>query len=146
MGSDGVARGMTCNAVSSVSLTPPLLLVCMDRRSRTLAAVHDRGGFAVNFLAAGRGDVSQLFATDRDDKFVDLAVRPSQYARQAPLLVDDAAASAECLVHDVINAGDHHIVLGRVIRCTVYGRPPLTYFNRSYDCWPSAVATGGVRH
>lgn len=144
-GTDARAYGMTCNAVSAVSLTPPLLLVCMGRRSRTLTAVRDSGGFVVNFLAAGRGAVSSLFATDGEDKFAGLAALPSAYAFGAPVLVDDAAASAECLVHQIVDAGDHRIVLGRVARCEVYDRPPLTYFDRRYDAWPGVSVPGAGR-
>ncbi|GAB3795679.1 flavin reductase family protein [Micromonospora zhanjiangensis] len=145
VGSDGVARGMTCNAVSAVSLSPPLLLVCLDHRSRTLTAVRERGAFVVNFLAAGRGEISRRFATGGDDKFAGLTVHASGPTGDAPVLVEDSAASAECRVHDVLDGGDHQIILGRALRCQVYDRPPLTYFGRRYDAWPVPAVPGAGR-
>jgi flavin reductase (DIM6/NTAB) family NADH-FMN oxidoreductase RutF len=137
-GNDGLPCGMTCNTVSAVSIDPPLLLVCVDRSAHTLGAITESGGFVVNVLAAGRSDVSRRFAQSRDDKFAALTFVASSHARGAPVLVDDIAASAECLVYDAIDAGDHRVILGRIERAELRDELPLTYFCREYDAWPTA--------
>ena len=73
---DGTPRGLTTNAVCSVSADPPLLLVCVDRESRTLAALEHSKRFVVNFVADGRHDLARLFASKADDKFAQVSWRP----------------------------------------------------------------------
>ncbi|MFI6442580.1 flavin reductase family protein [Streptomyces sp. NPDC050759] len=135
-GHQGKQLGLTCNAVTAVSLLPPLLSVCIDRRSDTLSGITVSGGFAVNFLAAGRAEISQRFASDREDKFAGLPHFLSPFARHAPVLTEGVSAVVECRVHDTVEAGDHRLVLGHVERCTIHAHRPLTYFNRQYDTWP----------
>jgi len=125
-------RGLTTNAVSSVSLEPPLLLVCVDRASRTLPALLDHGAFVVNYLAAGREALAQLFATKADDKFAAVSWEASRHASGAPILRDDVIAWAECSVFDSHDAGDHVIVVGRIEEGGAPGGAPLTYFRRKY--------------
>src|SRR5690606_2211908 len=63
LGRDGVPRGLTSNAVCSVSADPPLILVCVDKKSQTLPYLQESGTFVVNFLAAGRAELSNRFAS-----------------------------------------------------------------------------------
>lgn len=136
MGVDGQPRGLTSNAFSSVSAEPPLLLVCVDKRSQTLASLEAAGAFVVNFLAAGRDEVSNTFASKAPDKFAGLTWTASAIAKGAPILVEDSVAYAECVTEQVVDAGDHFIFLGRVEGGLATGGPPLMYFKRTYATWP----------
>src|SRR6266536_4037747 len=75
-GADGVPRGLTSNAVCSVSANPPLLLVCVDKRSQTLPSIQTSGAFVVNFLVAGREELSNRFASKDPDKLAGVAWEP----------------------------------------------------------------------
>lgn len=109
----GQAKGLTCSAVCSVSASPPILLACVRTPSTTLDALTARGSFAVNFLAAPARRVSEVFASRAEDKFATVDWRPG-VVTAAPVL-DCVLAHAECAVHQVIHAGDHDIVLGRMV-------------------------------
>jgi flavin reductase (DIM6/NTAB) family NADH-FMN oxidoreductase RutF len=134
---DGTPRGLTSNAVCSVSLDPPLLLVCVDRDSNTLAALNHSGSFVVNFLAGGRERLSQWFARKNPDKFRDVDWRPSELADGAPILSADCVAYAECRTVQEIEAGDHVIFLGEVGGGdVVIGGAPLIFRRGEYRDWP----------
>jgi flavin reductase (DIM6/NTAB) family NADH-FMN oxidoreductase RutF len=109
---DGAPYGTTASAMTSVSLAPPMLLVCMNRQSLTGRAICQSG-----FLA-------DLFAR-KGSSFTDLRITPG--VRGAPLLVD-ALATFECRVTDTVQAGTHSVLIGAVDRAA--GRPgmPLAYF------------------
>lgn len=135
---DGSPRGLTTRSFVSVSADPPLLLVSIDRTSRTLPAIRETGAFVVNFLAAGREALSALFASKADDKFERVRWLPSPIAKGAPILAEDAVAYAECLVSQEIEAGDHWLILASVEGGQVLGGRPLMYYRRSYAEWPGA--------
>ncbi|MEW2618889.1 flavin reductase family protein [Streptomyces sp. NPDC048106] len=122
---NAVPHGMTCNAVSAVSLRPALLLVCLDERARTLGAVRRSGAFAVNFLAEGAEAVAELFAGKSDTKFAGLSWETGPAA--SPILSEWTAAYAVCRVVREIQAGDHSVLLGRVVAGAASGRPPLLH-------------------
>jgi flavin reductase (DIM6/NTAB) family NADH-FMN oxidoreductase RutF len=111
---DGKPRGLTSNAFASVSADPPLLLVCVDKRSQTLPSLRDCGAFVVNFLVHGRDAISNVFASKTEDKFLGLHWEASAVANGAPILVNDVLAYAECTVEREIDAGDHVILLGLI--------------------------------
>jgi flavin reductase (DIM6/NTAB) family NADH-FMN oxidoreductase RutF len=128
---DGTPNGLTCSAVCSVSVGPPLLLCCVRKPSRTLDTLCSRGQFAVNFLDSQARDLSDLFAGRLTDKFAlaDWAPGPTL---GMPLL-DRTVAHAECEVHDVVDAGDHVVVLGRLRSGRINtGRFPLGYWRGGY--------------
>jgi flavin reductase (DIM6/NTAB) family NADH-FMN oxidoreductase RutF len=112
-GPDGARFGSTANAVSSVSLQPPLVLVCLRRESLTLGALLDAGCFALNMLDEDQGSLANRFARGSTGS-VWSAVQSRRGITGAPLL-DCALATIEAAVHDVFNGGDHRIVLGRVL-------------------------------
>lgn len=122
-------RGMTANAVTSVSLDPLLLLVCIDRRARMAGAVVEAGRFAVNILRADQEPISRHFAgspqPDVAPAMVDLA--------GAPVLAESMAALV-CAVERVLDGGDHLIVIGRVeaLRRDDEAAEPLLYFRGRY--------------
>lgn len=111
MGDDGRPLGFTANSFASVSLSPPLLLVCIAKTSRNYLAMTRAAGFAVNILAEDQKQVSNTFAKPVEDRFscVDWHCGPAG----APVF-DAAAAWFDCAMERVIDAGDHAILLGRV--------------------------------
>jgi flavin reductase (DIM6/NTAB) family NADH-FMN oxidoreductase RutF len=109
---EGQPHGLTTTAISSVSLDPPLLLVCIDRKSRTLPAILEAGRFAVNLLSAGQARVAHHFASKTDDKFAALNWTKSQGG--TPILEEYSAAWAECRTHQEIEAGDHLVLIAEV--------------------------------
>jgi flavin reductase (DIM6/NTAB) family NADH-FMN oxidoreductase RutF len=117
-GADGAPVGTTASAVASVSLDPPLVLVCLAHTSNTLAALRRHGGFAVNVLAGEHSELAIRFA------------RPAVAAAQDGPVVPGALAVLECELHDVLPGGDHAIVLGRVVATSVAEdeRTPLLTF------------------
>src|SRR5919202_4703650 len=74
---DGQPKGLTSNAVCSVSADPPLMLVCVEKNSNTLQPLRESKRFVVNYLAAGRGELSNLFASKEPDKFAHVSWRPA---------------------------------------------------------------------
>ncbi|HKS47192.1 MAG TPA: flavin reductase family protein [Amycolatopsis sp.] len=125
------ARGLTCSAVCSVSADPPLLLSCVSTGSGTLDALRQRGSFAVNILDSQARGVSELFASQAENKCSGVRWRPGAVTGM-PVL-DKTLAHAECVVHDLIGAGDHVIVLGRLIGGSVdSNRDPLGYWRGGY--------------
>lgn len=124
-----VTRGMTANSVTSVSLDPLLLLVCVDRRAGMAAVIGEAERFAVNILRADQQDVSQHFAgrpgPGPEPALAELA--------GAPVLAD-SMATVVCAVERVLDGGDHLIVLGRVEALRQAERPgePLLYYRGRY--------------
>lgn len=129
-------HGMTASAFTSVSLDPPLVLVCIKRTSAMAELVRTAGGFAVSLLAQDQERLSGLFAgfggVHGPDRFLGLDEHrlPVSGARSLP----GALAWLDCLVHEVVEAGDHAVVLGRVEGGAVGGGTPapLIYFHRAY--------------
>lgn len=134
-GKDGVPRGLTCTAITAVSASPPLMLVCVDERSTSLHALEEAGGFAVNVLAEGGSEVSDRFASRSDDKFSGLSWAPSTVACGAPVLTSSVLATAECSVTRQFTEGDHRIFVGLVLRTSVFPRRPLLHHRRVYSVW-----------
>ena len=133
---DGAPRGLTSNAICSVSADPPMVLACVDRRSNTLPSLLASGAWVVNFLVRGRGELSDLFATKAVNKFEKVSWRPA--GNGMPWLRADSIAHAECRTVQVIEAGDHVILLGQVEGGSVPDSVgnPLVYFRRAYHCLP----------
>ena len=139
VGADERPQGLTTTAVTSVSLDPPLLLVCVARESRTLTAIRTRGGFCVNLLDAGYEALALEFASKAEDKFarIDWDLSPGGL----PILEAHSLAWAECTLEQEIEAGDHLILLGHVREgfSEGTGRHPLMYFRREFGSWAAAV-------
>jgi flavin reductase (DIM6/NTAB) family NADH-FMN oxidoreductase RutF len=135
MDADNQPRGLTTNALCSVSADPPLLLVCVDKNSNTLPSLRHSKKFVVNYLSAGRGDLANVFASKEPDKFAGVAWRPA--ANGMPWLHVDTIAHAECTIQEEIEAGDHLIFLGQVEtgQAPAPGTKPLMYFRRTYGTW-----------
>jgi flavin reductase (DIM6/NTAB) family NADH-FMN oxidoreductase RutF len=119
-----------------VSAEPPLLLFCIQKGALSLPAFLEAKAFVVNFLAAGRGELATRFASRGADKFAGVRVEASQHAGGAPILVDDNVAHAECSLHQVIEAGDHFVLIGHIEAASSSGGKPLMYLRRAYATWP----------
>jgi flavin reductase ActVB len=126
-GPDG-PLGLTVTAFSSLSLDPPLVLVCIDRRSEAHAG-FERGAFAVSLLAEGQEAISQRFACGGPAKFADGGLVTGE---SGLLLVPDALAHLECRVTAVLPGGDHVIYVGLVERARAREGRPLVHHARGY--------------
>ncbi len=126
---DGRRVGVTVSAFSSLSLDPPLIQVCLDRRTGDLD-LYRTGPFAVNILHENQKDVSIRFATRDGDRWANLKCRPGQNG--API-IEACLAEIECDVDRVLDGGDHVIIVGRVTRTSsAAGGSPLLYFRSGY--------------
>ena len=104
--------GFTANSFTSVSLDPPLLLVCLAHTAASYATFCAVESFAVNVLSAEQEDTARIFATRGADKFGGTAWTTGRHG--APL-IDGALALFDCDMHERVTAGDHDILMGRVI-------------------------------
>ncbi len=135
--SDGTPRGLTTNAVTSVSAEPPILLVCVDRNSRTLPALLHSKQFVVNFMRDDCAELCNLFASKADDKFSQVSWTPGLGG--VPILHEGAVAHAECTTLEELEIGDHVVVTGLVER----GAPPaadqvpIVWFRKSFASAPA---------
>ncbi len=133
VGADGQPYGLTITAFCSVSADPALILVCVDQKSTTLAAVQSAGMFTVNILVSEREELALRFASKRADKFEGVDWRAPQAERGGPILSSDAGSYLLCRVDQELTAGDHQIFIGEAIEAGVRpGHPPLLYHNRDF--------------
>jgi 3-hydroxy-9,10-secoandrosta-1,3,5(10)-triene-9,17-dione monooxygenase reductase component len=138
-------HGITVNALSSVSLEPPLVMVALDRRRRITPLVRAHGRFAVNILGEDQQALSDCFAgapviPDRE-AFCGAAWHPGSGG--LPLL-DGAIASLECTTIEAVPAGDHDLFVARVDRVAADGDGPmpLLYYRRRYLRIERALSLG----
>lgn len=126
---DGKPYGMTVASFASLSLRPPLVLVCIEKSVKTHDAIAAAGKFGVSILAANQADVSSRFASKRDDKFEGIATKRG--ADGVPL-IDGALTAVECRVYQQLPGGDHSIFVGEVLHCHSSDGQPLVYFRSGY--------------
>jgi flavin reductase len=131
---DGVPHGMTANAVSSVSLDPRLVLVCVERSTVMAERVQRAGAFALSLLTAEQSGISDRFADgdrpDGDEQFAGVGVTAATTG--SPILVD-AMAWLDCRVWEIYEGGDHVIVVGRVVDLAeVSDDAPLLFYRGGY--------------
>ena len=127
---EGKPVGMTASAVSSLSLDPVLLLVCISTRLPTHTAIEARGRFAVNVLGEQSEALARHFATPHPDKFARVAVRDEEID---PPIIADAIAHFVCDVEQMVACGDHTIFVGGVEHCECASSgQPLLYFRSSF--------------
>ncbi len=123
--------GITVNSFTSVSLDPPLVLWCIDRRSRRYPAFAGAAGFTVSILASGHRAVSARLAGQGEHSLDGIALAPTELG---PPALADALAVFECARESVQDCGDHAILVGRVVRFTRHdgAGAPLVYFQGRY--------------
>jgi flavin reductase (DIM6/NTAB) family NADH-FMN oxidoreductase RutF len=120
----GQPHGMTVNSLTSVSLDPPVLLVCLAGAARSTDAVLAAGRFAVSVLSARQRDLAVRFAVNGADHFAGL---PLVYGRHAVPVVPEALAHLECSTSDTRRVGDHFVVFGEVKRVCYSDGAPLAF-------------------
>jgi len=126
---DGEPCGLTASAFTSVSLEPPLVLVCIDHAATAYRAFMEYDWFAVNILGKGQEHLSRRFATTGADKFTGVAFREGE--ARLPIL-EEVVAALECRVVSRYPGGDHTIFVGQVERARVTGGAPLLYCRGTY--------------
>ena len=129
---DGTGKpvGMTASAIASVSLVPPLLLVCVWEEADFHATIRTAEHFALNILAEDQEALSRRFSVDHPDRFADAAWHP--HATGVPIL-EETAGFIVCARHAAYPAGDHTIFVGRVLDGAVWDRPPLLHVHGTYQ-------------
>jgi flavin reductase ActVB len=127
---DGASVGFTASAFSSLSLHPPMLLVCLQKDADCYGAFMGAEHFAVSILAHGQDDVARRFATKAIDKWQDTATVAGE--KTGLPLIEGASAQTECLMLDRVDGGDHTILIGEVIWAVSSNDPPLLHFNRQF--------------
>ena len=126
---DNWPQGITVSAFSSLSLEPPLVLVCIDKRASLYSLLIEGAHFAVNILAEDQELISRRFASRDEDRFSGTGYREG--ITGAPLL-EGALGHIECRVVHVYPGGDHSIVVGEVETANVTDGKPLAYFRGGY--------------
>jgi flavin reductase (DIM6/NTAB) family NADH-FMN oxidoreductase RutF len=122
--------GATANAVSSLSLDPPMMLACLDRGSRTLTSVRAQGRFGVNALAAGQAEVARRFSAKDPEPEKWQGVEWTE-RQQLPRL-EGALVWVACELRDLIDGGDHLILTGNVIEADSREGEPLLFHRGAY--------------
>lgn len=125
----GNPHGLTVNSFTSVSLTPTLVLVCLDLRTNALPHFQSASSFAIHVLSEAQQDLSVRFAQWPEGRFQGIEWRFGDSG--APLL-GGCLAEFECKMSRVIEAGDHLILLGEVLRAEAREGEPLIYFGSRY--------------
>lgn len=129
IGEDGAPYGLTATAFTSVSLDPPLVLVCVDKGAESHPHFHASRVFAVNFLTVGHQELSSRFAVSGGDKFSGV---PTRRGTTGSPLLSEALGYLECRTVNVVDAGDHTIFIGQVEAADARAGEPLLYFRGAY--------------
>jgi flavin reductase (DIM6/NTAB) family NADH-FMN oxidoreductase RutF len=127
---DGSPAGLTVNSFTSVSLNPPLLLVCLAKRTASAPALIEASHFAVNVLQTGQQPASIRFSTRDEDRF---GTTPWSCGEAGAPILTDSLGVFECERHALHDGGDHYILIGEVVKASFdAGLDPLLYFRGRY--------------
>lgn len=126
----GLPAGATAGAVSSLSLAPPLVLACLERGSRTLAALDEAGRFAINVLGADGEQLARRFSTKAEQAVKWEGVAWTERAG-VPWL-DAAILRIACSLRDLHEGGDHRIAIGEIAEIDAPGGGPLLFWDGRY--------------
>ena len=135
--SRGAPHGLTVNSFTSVSLSPPLVLFCIDRQTAILKHFRMDTRFAINVLHEEQKDISTCFARSGQDRFQGVPWHPGETG--APVL-PGVLATLECGVTQLVEAGDHVVVIAEALHAAWRDGQPLIYFNSSYQTLQSGVS------
>ena len=125
----GAVHGLTANSFTSVSLAPPLVLVCVDHRTKVLEHFRHNSHFGINILSEHQRPLSDRFAGSGYDRFEGVEWYPGQTG--VPLL-PGVLAALECSRVKMVPAGDHDILIGQVVHAQCHDGEPLIYFGSQY--------------
>lgn len=124
-------QGMTVSAFCSVSLTPPLVLVCAAKDTITHGIIQDAKAFGVSILASEQSELSNRFASKKDELRRFEGLRCEDGATGCPR-IPGALAWLDCRVVEAVDAGDHVVYVGEVVAGDVGGEQPLVFFRSRY--------------
>ena len=125
----GTPFGLTVNSFTSLSLNPPLVVVCVDKTVDCYSCFDESKVFAVNVLSEDQEELSRRFATKRIEKFAGIQWRMGEHG--LPLL-DGVIGTIECKVTRSYEGGDHTLFLGEILSATAKGDRPLLFFKGKY--------------
>jgi flavin reductase (DIM6/NTAB) family NADH-FMN oxidoreductase RutF len=125
----GNPAGMTANTVTSVSLEPPLISVCIEHTADMHQTLEQARGFAINILSAEQEALSRRFAEQETGRFEGVGFHRTE---GGAIILDGALAHIECERHATFKAGDHTIFLGRVVGGKTSEGEPLLYYRGGY--------------
>ena len=126
---DGSPHGLTVSSFTSVSLQPPLILICIDYACSIISYFKNDCNFAVNILNDAQRELSVRFSIKPEGRFE--GVEWYSGLSGTPL-IPDSLVQFECTVEQMIGAGDHAVLIGRVLKVVSKSGRPLLYFNRTY--------------
>ncbi len=127
---DGQPKGFTANAFASVSLEPPMILICVNRQARSHPIIAAAGVFCVNVLALEQGDLARLFAQKgAPDPFGAIGYHTA--VTGSPVL-DGSLAHLDCTLAEEHSVGTHTVFIGEVVASDARDGAPLGYFNMDY--------------
>jgi flavin reductase (DIM6/NTAB) family NADH-FMN oxidoreductase RutF len=127
--SENRLHGITVSAFCSVSLEPPLILVCIDKEAGSHHAFEQSKAFVVNILREDQQFLSDRFASQMPDKFENVKYRAG--IERLPVL-EDVLVNLECRLVNAHDSGDHTIYIGEIVVATVNDGKPLVYFRGEY--------------
>ena len=130
----GKPFGLTVNSFTSLSLNPPLVIVCVDKTVDCYSCFDDSKVFAVNVLNEDQEELSRRFATKGIEKFEGI---PWRMGENGSPLLDGVIGAIECKVTESYEGGDHTIFLGEILSATAKGDRPLLFFKGKYIRLPS---------
>jgi flavin reductase (DIM6/NTAB) family NADH-FMN oxidoreductase RutF len=125
----GTPHGLTVSSFTSVSLNPPLVLICLGHAVTMIEAFRAASHFGLNVLSAEQKDLSDRFARKGFDRFDGLTW---ERGRTGVPLLPGALAQIECATHECVRSGDHDIFIGRMVGAKVVDGDPLLYYASAY--------------
>jgi flavin reductase (DIM6/NTAB) family NADH-FMN oxidoreductase RutF len=133
IGPDGLPHGMTVNSFTSVSLDPPLVLVCIDRKATIRPKLEAANAIGINVLAENQRDLSAQFSRRGTDRF---ETTPWFAGELGVPLIDGALAHYECETERITDGGDHLIFIAEVRHLQCFNGRPLLYYASGYETLP----------
>ncbi|MFD0384010.1 flavin reductase family protein [Streptomyces stramineus] len=130
LGPSGERWGFTASSFSSLSLEPPLVLVCLGKSASTYQAFLRADHFMINVLAQEQSEVALRFAKSAPERFAGGDMVPCELGLPG---LPGASARLACATHDILDGGDHSILVGRAEVAYAGEREPLVYYNRSFN-------------
>jgi flavin reductase (DIM6/NTAB) family NADH-FMN oxidoreductase RutF len=131
----GSPFGLTANAFTSLSLNPPLILICVDKGAQCYSCFVESNVFTVNFLHEDQEDISRRFATKGADKFAGLSWHEGSHGAA---VLDGAIGHLECKIVQSYDGGDHTIIVGEVLHGVASHDRPLLFFRGKYHRMPNS--------
>ena len=130
----GSPFGLTANAFTSLSLKPPLVLVCVDKGAQCYSCFVEPNVFTVNFLSEGQEEISRRFATKGADKFAGLKWHEGE---NGTAVLEGTIGHLDCKIVQTYEGGDHTIIVGEILNGAATSDRPLLFFKGRYQRLPA---------